>query len=391
MRFASSITASTKIDQAVEELLTPIDARVTPGMVDLVLLFSTAQFNEKLPQIIDRVGQSFPGAVLVGCTAEGTIGYDRELEQTPSISLLVASLPEVRIRPFLVTQRDLASINDPLDWERIVAAAPESRPTFIAFADPFRLAIHDFVELISDAFPGAPLVGGVATAAREPLQNRLVLNGEIYREGLVGVTLTGRLDASAVVSQGCRPIGTPFVVTKAERNVIRELGGQSALEQLHQVLTGLAPEDELLAKQALLMGRVIDEYKERFTLGDFLIHNIIGVNRKTGALGIAGLARVGTTVQFHVCDPVSADEDLRAMLAPYAGTGVRGAALFGCHGRGTHMWPKPGHDVSVLREILGDVPVAGFFCGGEFGPIGARNFVHSFAASIALFREPEGQ
>jgi len=141
----------------------------------------------------------------------------------------------------------------------------------------------------------------------------------------------------------------------------------------------------------LFLGRVIDEHKGGFTRGDFLIQNILGFDRKSGAVGIAGHARIGATVQFHVRDAACADEDLRKLLAPQAETDVRGALLFGCNGRGTHMWPEPHHDVTVIREILGEVPLAGFFCGGEFGPVGGRNFIHGYTASIALFREPRDE
>lgn len=389
MRFASSITESTQLDRAVEELLDPIDARVTPGMVDLGLLFCTAHFEDDLEEIIDRLAQALPGAVLLGCTAEGTIGCEKELERTPSITLLVASLPGVAIRPFYLQQDDLTSIETLPDWERIVGVSPESNPAFIALGDPFAFAVHDFVDQLSDAFPGAPLVGGVASAAAKPKQNRLFINADIHREGLVGVALSGNFLMDTVVSQGCRPIGTPFVITKAERNVIHELGAKPALHQLHEVYVGLSKEDEKLAKQSLLIGRVIDEYRDQFTRGDFLIHNIVGVDRQSGAVAMAGHARVGATVQFHVRDAATASEDLRSLLSPHANTGVRGALLFGCNGRGTNMWSEPGHDAHMLHEMLGDVPVAGFFCGGEFGPIGARNFVHGFTASIALFREPD--
>jgi small ligand-binding sensory domain FIST len=389
MRFASSIASASDARRAVDVLLETIDAHVTPGMVDLVMLFTTAHFEDDLPGVADRISTAFPGGVVVGCTAEGTIGGDKELEHMPSMSLLVASMPDVDIRPFYMRQTELESAATPLDWERIVGVSPESEPTFLVLADPFRLAVHDLVDQINDAYPGAPLIGGVASGAQMPRQTRLILNDEVYREGAIGVALTGRLAVDTVVSQGCRPIGKPFVITKGERNVIRELGGRAPLEQLHGVLANLSAQDEGLARQSLFVGRVIDEYKDRFVRGDFLIHNIIGADRRSGALAMAGHARVGATVQFHVRDAASADEDLRAMLAPHAGTGVRGALLFGCNGRGTNMWPKPGHDVGVLRELLGDVPVAGFFCGGEFGPIGGKNFVHGFTASIALFREPE--
>lgn len=389
MRFASSITAASDAEKAVDELLAPIGERVTPGMADLALLFATAHFEDELPEVVERVCKAFPTAIVSGCTAEGTIGFDREIERTPSMSLLVACMPDVTVRPFYVHQEQLESVANVFDWERLTGVSPESRPTFVAFGDPFSANIPAFVDQINSTFPGAPLIGGVASAARAPGENRLIGAGEIHREGIVGLTLTGRLTVHTIVSQGCRPIGRHFVITKGDRNVIFELGGRTALEQLQNVLVSLSPEDEQLAKQSLLIGRVIDERKETFSRGDFLIHNILGVDRKSGAIGIAGHARVGTTVQFHVRDADSADEDLRSLLTPFVARDVRGAILFGCNGRGTSMWPKPGHDARVLKEIFGDVPTGGFFCGGEFGPIGGNNYIHGFTASIALIGEPE--
>lgn len=387
LRFAASISGAHDADQAVEELLAPIDARITPGMVDLAFLFTTAHFEDETESVVGQVQSALPNAIIMGCTAEGTIGVDREIERAPSMSLIVATLPEVRIRPFHVTQNQIAGARELADWERVVGVSPESNPVFLAFGDPFAADISAFVDQINLYFPGSPLIGGVASAGRAPRENRLFCAAEIHQEGIVGVGLAGHLVVDTVVSQGCRPIGKPFVITKGERNVVHELGGRSALKRLQEVLVNLPREDEALARQALLIGRVIDERKESFTHGDFLIHNIIGVDRSSGAIGVNGYAKVGSTVQFHVRDAASADEDLRALLTPYANQDVRGALLFGCNGRGTNMWPKPGHDIGVLREVLGDVPTGGFFCGGEFGPVGGANFVHGFTASIGLFRE----
>jgi len=388
MRFAASVSTSADVDQALDELIEPVDGRVTPGMVDLATLFVTGHFEDDLPRIVDRVTGAFPHGVLLGCTACGTIGAGREIEDGPSMALLAASLPDVDVRPFHLDQEMLDQTETVHDWERVVAVAPSSNPLFVALADPFRFAVHGFLDKLNEVFPAAPLVGGVASAGRQPKENRLLCAGETYREGVVGVALTGAFTVDTVVSQGCRPIGRPFVITKGERNVIQEIGGQPALEQLHGVLVHLSKQDEALAKQSLFVGRVIDEYKESFDRGDFLIHNIIGVDRRSGAIAIAGHARVGATVQFHVRDADSADEDLRKLLAGYAERDVRGAMLFGCNGRGTQMWDKPGHDIGVLGDVVGPVPTAGLFCGGEFGPVGGRNFVHGFTASIALFRPP---
>ncbi len=385
MRFAASVTDKTDPKLAVSELLDPLDHRLTVGDVDLVLLFTTDHFDDALADVVARTASTMPHAVIIGCTAEGTIGVDKEFERIPSMSLLAASLPDVEVRPFHLRQKQLESAKTAIDWERLVGVSPENDPAFVCFADPFSIAVYDFLEQINTNYPKRPVVGGIASAGRSPRQNQMIVAGEIHREGIVGVALSGALAVETVVSQGCRPIGRSLVITKAERNIIQELGRRPALEQLQKVLTELPEPDEKLARESLFVGRVIDEYKGRFGRGDFLIHNIIGADRKSGAIGIAGQAKVGSTVQFHVRDAQSADDDLRAMLTAKIGTDPRGAMLFGCNGRGTHMWPTPGHDIGVLRQLFDDLPVAGFFCGGEFGPVGGRNFVHGFTASIALF------
>ncbi len=389
MRFASAISAATNANDALSEVLSSVEKRLTPGMADLVMFFVTAHFEDELEAIVESLTRHFTGAVLIGCTAEGTIGDDRELERMPSMSLLVGSMPGVAIRPFQLRQAKLQATDSLAEWERILGILPESNPTIVAFADPFRIAVPTFIDQMNKWYPEAPVVGGIASAAHQPEQNRLILNGQIHREGIIGISLSGNVNVQTVVSQGCRPIGRPFVITKGERNIIFQLGGKEPLKQLQSVISTLTPADDLLARQSLFMGRVIDERKETFARGDFLIHNILGFDRRSGAISIAGHARIGATVQFHVRDADSADEDLRSMLAPHRGSKVRGAMLFGCNGRGTHMWPQPGHDIGVLRECLGDVPVAGFFCGGEFGPIGGRSFVHGFTASIVLFQPRE--
>lgn len=502
MRFASSIVAAEDLDSTLHRLLDPISQRITPGMVDLALIFATPHFNDDLPELLERLAGEFSTAITLGCTAEGTIGRRTEIEREPSISLLVASMPGVTFKPFHIRQKQLEKAVSPADWERIVGVSPnltepfmgstgdeettigprpgqrdatvgrggtdsdapgpacaDRQPIFLALADPFSIDLHALLESLNGFYPGAPLIGGVASAARQPRHNRLILNGEIYNEGLVGVAMKGRLAVETIVSQGCRPIGTPFVITRGERNVVLELGGKPALERLHEIVVALPAEEEELARQSLFVGRVIDEYKDRFGRGDFLIHNIVAVDRKSGAIGIAGRAKTGATVQFHVRDARSADEDLRAMLAAItsppstrlsaapslsnpnpkrqpgaasdpdhdpSGSGIKpsdppplpslgsavaegggaqhqgggllsprpmisyaGALLFGCNGRGTHMWDTPGHDANALADALGDnLPVAGFFCGGEFGPVGGKNFIHGFTASIALFLDP---
>jgi small ligand-binding sensory domain FIST len=257
-------------------------------------------------------------------------------------------------------------------------------------ADPFSFPTDPFLKRLSEATAGMQVIGGMASGSNAPGQNRLVLDGEAFSEGAVAVVVGGPLTVRTVVSQGCRPIGRTVIVTKVERNVIRELGRRPALEVLREVFEELPEEDQERVQQGLHIGRVINEYQEKFRRGDFLVRNVIGAD-EAGGIAISDVVRVGQTVQFHVRDADTADEDLRSLLIherrARPGARIGGALLFTCNGRGSRLFSEPHHDVAVIHDVLGAVPVAGFFAMGEIGPIGGQNFVHGFTASIALFEE----
>jgi small ligand-binding sensory domain FIST len=230
----------------------------------------------------------------------------------------------------------------------------------------------------------------MASAARGPGGNRLVLDGSIRMGGAVGALLGPGVELASIVSQGCRPVGHPLAVTRAEGNVVYELGGQPALERLIELARReLAERDVAVINEGgLHLGRVIDEHKAEFGRGDFLVRNVIGADREAGAIAVNDTVELGTTVQFHLRDAVAADEDLRALLD---GQHADAALMFTCNGRGTRLFGTPHHDASTLADIVGEIPMAGFFAAGELGPVGGRNFLHGFTASIALLQEVDGR
>ena len=225
------------------------------------------------------------------------------------------------------------------------------------------------------------MIGGLASAAARPGGNRLALDGEVSSEGAVGVLLDGA-DVRTIVSQGCRPVGRPFVVTRGERNFVEELGGQPALRRLQDCVTEMTEDDRALMRAGLHIGLVVDEHKPDFGRGDFLVRGVLGADQQSGSIAVGDHVTVGQTVQFHVRDAGAADEDLRALLA---GAEAEAALLFTCNGRGRHLFGVPDHDAGVVEALLGPIPVAGAFCAGEIGPVGGRNFLHGFTASLALF------
>ena len=165
-----------------------------------------------------------------------------------------------------------------------------------------------------------------------------------------------------------------------------------ALERLEAVFESLTDEDRQRAHRALHLGIVIDEHRNRFERGDFLIRNLLGADRTTGTVAIGDVVQEGQTVQFHLRDAESATDDLNSLLATDRAEHRRpplGALMFSCCGRGRGLFGRPNHDVAVTMERLGPIPIAGFFAQGEIGPIGNRNFLHGYTASLALFSERE--
>jgi small ligand-binding sensory domain FIST len=260
----------------------------------------------------------------------------------------------------------------------------------LLLGDPFSFPTDHFLERLNEDRPGVPVAGGMASGAAEPGENRLFFGREAIAEGAVAALISGPVRLRTVVSQGCRPIGKPYVVTKAERNVIQQLGGRPALLQLKELFDTLPTREQRLVQRALHVGRVTSEYRDRFEQGDFLVRNVIGIDPQHGAIAVGDYLRPGQTVQFHVRDQEAADAELRQLLvqARAASPGPVGGLLFTCNGRGTRMFSEPAHDAGCIAEYFGPLPLAGFFAQGEIGPIGQQNFTHGFTASVALI-EPQ--
>ena len=388
MEFASYISQAESTIDAAQQLID--QARQHPGRIDLAMVFFTSYHQPQAGELVERLWLELDPQALVGCSAEGVIGGELEVERQPGMSLLVGRLaPGVRAHPFHVSEHQWRQLlSDAELFGHRLGVGPQTR-VVIGMGDPWTTPITQLMQVMDTLCPQAPLVGGMASAARDAGQNLLVRNDQTFDEGLVGVSLSGAIQVQTIVSQGARPIGRPLIVTRGHDNVIEQLGGRPALEAFGQIVQDLSRRDQELLEHGLLIGQAISEYREHFGRGDFLVRNVTGVDQQRGAITVGDLVRVGQTVQFHVRDADSADEDLRLMLEAAARSGAAPEAglLFSCNGRGTRMFDRPGHDITLARRLLPGTPVAGFFAAGEFGPVGGRNFIHGHTASLALLRQ----
>lgn len=358
------------------------EATASGFVPDLVIAFVAADHHDAAEDVAALLEERFPGAAIVGCCAQGIIGGTKELEAGPAVSIVAASLPDTRVIPF-----HLQGVETP-DEEFVYSGWPDALPDeagVMILADPFSFPTDHFLRTVNAQRPGLRFAGGVASGAAAQGEARLILGGRVLTEGAIAVAVDGRVRLEAVVSQGCRPIGEPATITRADRNIIFELAGERPIDRIAKIWKHADPLDrEMMKRGPIFIGKVVNEYKADFERGDFVVRTVMGGNAETGILAVNDIVEVGETIQFHVLDPATAEEDLRVTLDA-VGARPAGALLFACNGRGTNMFEKPDHDASILGSGLGYIPTAGFFCQGEVGPVGGRNFLHTFTAAMALF------
>lgn len=387
MKIASAIVNLVGTENTTRHLVQQIRQELGEGPIDLCLLFASAHFEGDLEKNAPELQEALAPRTFIGCTAEAVIRDDQEYEHQPGLVLWAARMPGARCISFHLSQEDLGRLETAEALREHLNVPADENPYFILLGDAFSVNPIQLLERFNAAYPGRPAIGGLASAAEQPEQNVLVFEGQTLRHGMVGVALWGNIQIDTIVSQGCRPIGRHMVVTKAEGNVIHQLGGKPTLAAVDEILHECSADDINLAKKrGLLIGCVINEYKKTFGSGDFLIRNPISIDQKSGAMAVNDYMRTGQTIQFHVRDNKSAADDLDALLAAHAASRPAGALLFSCNGRGSRFFSDRHHDARAVTSAHEKTPLAGFFCAGEIGPIGNRNFLHGFTASIGLFR-----
>jgi small ligand-binding sensory domain FIST len=372
-------------EAAASEAARRAAAGLAGGQAGLAFVFLTAVHAADAAAAADAVRVELAPRHLVGCVAEGVIGGPRELEQGPGVAVWVAALPGASVQTFHAEALPLEDEEDAF----AVAGFPDppAGSLVVLVVDPFSFPTGPFLRRLADERPGLPVIGGIAAGAGRPGTQVLVVDDEVYEGGAAGAVVSGAA-VRTVVSQGCAPFGREAVITRADGNIVYELAGERALDRLRADVAALSDDERQQVAHGLLAGIVIDENRSEYRRGDYLIRGLLGVDDETGALALGELVRTGQTVRFHVRDAASADEDLRESLASaVAGERVAGALAFTCNGRGLNMFPAPDHDANAVVAAIGSDAVAGFFCGGEIGPVGGRPFLHGFTATLALFLE----
>lgn len=377
-RFAAAISEHPVAPQAVGEIAGQVLEQLGGRRIDLLVAFVSPHFAGATEDVGGVLRAVLHPRAMIGSTHRAIVGTGREVEDSPAISVWAASFAGTSAQSVtldvVVGEHGSELVGWPVDTG--------DAHTLLLLGDPFSFPVDGVLAGLARSHPQLTVVGGLASAADGPGGNRLMDGNAILDRGAVGVLLAGSDPVEAVVSQGCRPVGQPYTVTAADGHHLIGLGGQSALARLQELAADLDDAERERLQHGLHIGVVVNEHLAEFGRGDFLVRNVQGARADDGALAIGAHVEVGQTVQFQVRDAEAADTDLHSMLAGHTAAGV---LLFTCTGRGRRLFGIPDHDARVVADLLGTVPTAGGFCGGEIGPVGGRNQVHGFSASLALF------
>ncbi|NEP01807.1 MAG: hypothetical protein F6K58_24750 [Symploca sp. SIO2E9] len=418
IKWANALSTRPSLEAAVAEVVESV-LKSLPMPADLGLVFISSAYASEYSRVIPLLKEYLSVPVLIGCGGGGVIGMNaqgeaREIEGEPAISLSLAHLPDVNVHSFHLPADQLPDLDSSPDaWVELIGVSPQDQPQFILLADPFSSRVNDLLRGLDFAYPGSIKVGGLTSTSAIGLQSGLFYFSEqthsaaLYREGTVGIALSGNIVLETIVAQGCRPIGQIYQVTNGERNIMLELAIENSneakscdpqprppLEVLRDLIQSLSDGDRQLAQHSLFVGIARDEFKQQLNHGDFLIRNLLGVDPRVGAIAIADRVRPGQRIQFHLRDARTSAEDLELLLRSYQqdpakNTEVAGALMFSCLGRGEGLYGEPDFDSKMFRRYLNQVQLGGFFCNGEIGPVGDNTFLHGYTSVFGICRTKE--
>jgi small ligand-binding sensory domain FIST len=356
--------------------------------VSLGLVFMTPRMFSFAKQILEilRVHARVP--LLAGCSSQGLIVGGEEVEENAGIVVSLYDLPGAELHGFYFTQEQVEEADGAGYWRLETGLEAKQTNGWLAFLDPFHLDCEEWLKSWNESYAPLPVLGGLASGGSSQL-TQVYLNGEVFEEGGVAISVAGEVSLLGVTSQGCTPIGDTWTLTKVEQNIIHEIANRPAYEVLAETFSQLPAEEQKKARGNLFIGLVVNEYMEEFHRGDFLIRNLLGADPRSGSIAVGALPRPGQTIQFQRRSAEAATEDMSELLTrtkkKLETASVYGGCLCSCNGRGQGLFGRPHHDAQMVQQYLGPVGLAGFFCNGEIGPVGDKSFLHGFTASLALF------
>ena len=396
----SALSTKPSLDEAVKDVVSQLGRR---GEADLALVFASTAYASDLTRLLPLLRQELRSRHWIGAAGGGVVGTlpdgsAAEIEKTPSLSVTLLQLPGSEITAVELSTETLPDLDGPAQqWQDWSGIQPEHCRSQILLIDPTSNNINDLISGLDYAFPGAATIGGIACPHNAP-HGSLLIDDRVVT-GAVICSIGGDWRLDTVVAQGCRPIGPVFSIEKVQRNVLLELSDgerrDTPVACLQRVLADLNSEDRERVRHSLFLGierrnlQLNPEHPAE-SEGAFLVRNLIGVDPKNGAVAVADRVRPGMNVQFQLREADASREEALSLLRAAATSDER-APVFGllmaCLGRGQGLFGVPDGDVTLGRQVMPDLPMAGAFCNGEIGPVAGSTHLHGYTACWGLLRQ----
>ncbi|CAE06801.1 FIST signal transduction protein [Parasynechococcus marenigrum] len=396
----SALSTRPSMEEAVRDVVSQLGRR---GEADLALVFASTAYASDLPRLLPLLRRELSsrhwlgaaGGGVVGTRADGTAA---EIEQAPSLSVTLLSLPGAAIDSVALSTTSLPDLDGSAQtWQEWSGLNPQHCRSQILLIDPTSSNINDLISGMDYAFPGAEKIGGIACPHNAP-HGSLLFDDRVVT-GAVICSIGGDWRLDSVVAQGCRPIGPVFAIEQVQRNVVLELSDgerrDTPVACLQRILADLSEEERDQVRHSLFLGierRNLQLTPNRLDAagGAFLVRNLIGVDPNNGAVAVADRVRPGMNVQFQLREADASRNEALSLLrssTESAGSAPLFGLLMACLGRGQGLFGQPDGDVNLGRTVMPDLPMAGAFCNGEIGPVAGSTHLHGYTACWGLLRQ----
>lgn len=344
--------------------------QLAPAAGTLGFLYVTDRLSNRLPSILTFLRETLGIADWVGSVGMGVCATGREFFDEPAIVAMTARLPTGSWRIF-PSVADAAAVHAASLRARFEGLDPGLA---VVHGDPRNTQIKAIIEPFA-ARHARYLVGGLTSSRGAHRQ----ISNTVAEGGVSGVVFDAAVPVAVGLSQGCRPIGPPHRIGKAAGNIIEELDGEPALSVLLREID--ADPDDLA--EALRNIHVALPVAGSDT-GDYVVRNLVGIDPTNGPIAIGDEAKGGGSLMFVRRDPISAAADLGRMLDGMkrrATRTPRAGLYFSCIARGPNLFGAGDVELRMIRDRLGEFPLAGFFCNGEI----SHNRLYGYTGVLALF------
>ena len=389
MRVGVGQSQRTALADALEDAATIAMGNAQLAKADLAVVFATVDYQADYGQLFHTIHEVSGCDHLVGCSGMSVLTSAGEIEGEPAVAVLVLRSDDVSAMPFLVSSDDSSMIGAAIR-ERISPKLNENS-LLVVLPDVRCISPEALVHQIGEDGNRLPIVGAAASGSPDGQYIYEWLDGEVVEAGVAGMLLTGAIHTEIGVAQGCQPIGRSLEITRAEGNVIYEVNGGPALDGLQGALESLSTEDLRQSGRVVFIGIAMEKENPAPQRGDFLVRNLVGYDKESGAIAVSESVSEGQLIQFHLRNSSSADKEIQEIVLDlHKRTREQPPAFgmyFNCLGRGKGLYGEANHDIQIIKQRFPDLPVIGFFGNAEFAPIGGRNFAHAYTGALVLCSE----